>query len=1466
MEVAAQYVASLQKARAHEQHRRATRARKRNEYLEKLEEELSEAHRAALHHHIVYPSLTTRSMREEELRKYVNSTAMWWDTLCNQSIEQRMRYERIVTEQKINRKEYLHNVEKREVEEFEAVCESDIQRWNRIHSEFLQREESMKNESINAARKSVLSAVEQCIELLHDYCIENTKNNWLAQFTIQKVTDSADFSQPPPQLQERMFRAIFGKSNAYGLTGVHAKELLDFSYQLCDTEKCVICEFDACKVPIIILEGVKLSGKSLLADALEKQFSFVRFSDRDLVEKALQYAADEATSMAAGSDEYRPPLFSSTLPMSTEAPSSKPCASDVIAAAPDTSTQEDSTTPISLHSGALAGAGEGEALAHTGVTGDSVVDPAQLPSVVSLPNGEYCELESCPPSVFGSPSHQEMPPDPFLGVEKSTASWIEAGKKIRQKLNRGEAIDQSLTAQLLCLQILELQSEDCGGVIFEGVLTRVVELPWLLNTLVPRRVSSFEDLHALWCEGIEEEHRIQASQRAEEEAAREAQAKAEAEAAAKESEEKLNRSKSQTRASARGSMLGASSPPPIPPPKPEGIPPLFVVPKVKLDEPVKKEVRPKVPKRGVDLSQLPPPVLPEVDDIDEKVKEEESFIEEGYAQLSSYTGLLSCIININCSQEETFRRFAGLRMDRETGEQYHLLYHPPPRDRVPFLFGCDRTITFTSELYDVVFRQKKEWELMCSWLHRQPGVCDRVHELNGDQDLDIIQREAEELVRSAVDQFERGRSLYEKVHAVKKQMAERKKSHAAQVTAREAERERLAALYTEKGVPLPPELETEGETGEWCALPDGVAEIVLNSTQTYHDAYGRTYHLAWKEFSSLSCLLLEYRRYARTQLKSFWCLPDDKQVILDRFLRQFNTVPKRLRSKVACKEELHLLTDELSTTLFSSVEAKKKDAASLIDHVVRHDAYLDSWEANVCNVGSLLCQLEVERFTLLANLVILYFGAALEEPVMFEEVDTDVGIIRALEAATGDLASGGRGKTIDKRTTSARKAHNRSSDEGADSVILDTFYEVWQRLMNTMVALTEKFKQKVALDSSGKGVKKVTLRSLKLSAITAHCLPFLESEQAATLERLGCVKKFITDLVHQGERYMQSIRSEMLGDVQSMLIAQASAVNSAVFTVRCSIEEENTAPAMHLGCGTFAVLDPKTEDEQAQTAFLAPSFLTDVPLFAKASDVHTAIHETLTAARLLHIIHQFRCAAPSYQLCRDNFMTILTDEDYAGAAREGQYLLSLNEVFREFDPLQIGVIDWREVVLHLLFWCFRPVQKGETSSLFIPELTVAELLQMKQHLGSAPVTEEQLLECPFFFDKYLKTERREAYVRALWYTFSRSGESTIDPFDILCFLCVDNQPIRGMQQAFLLFTERPDHRVPMSVLERILHTRATNARAMCINDPFCKQNLYLLLGNKNVISFNEMCSCAMGRYLLNQVDFMKRKKFVSLEG
>lgn len=1468
-EAAAAYVSTLKLSRAHEEDRRSLRRKKRNEYISRLQEELDAAHSQSLRQHIFAPS-SARSEMEGHLVGFVMKTTLWWGTLCEQSIEQRLRYEQAVADQKELRQEYLLNVQDRENHQYQAVCQSEARRWETMQSEFTRYSQELSKAAVTNAVNRIIECTESCVEVIDEFSIDRSSESWLAQSAFQRITHPSNQRRPTD-----VFKAIFGTENPSSLTSIHFKELVDYCFEILDADKRATYDFDACAVPVIMLDGPKQSGKTLLADSLEEKFKLCRFNDRSLIQKALSLGvsktADASTTVlnqtkrasifsSASSKGGEKNLTSGPLHMvrpgdsADERPhglddedlfSHKSLDERVATTTGASSTASANSVRSVVTSDAFGAEGQPEAgMVSVGADGPGEEDPAS----------EVFSADGAVSTSLVKNSLMDSKGSVFAG------QWAEMGVLIHDKLYRGESIDSSIIARLFALQLRELSADTCNGAIFEGILNNASEIEHLLNALVPKRVNKYSEVHRLWCEGLES-YRMEVEARKREEAevaaaaAEEAAVAAAAAIAAAEAEEHA-KSPRKKGAGSRASMASPSleevRAPPSPPPE---MPSVLAVLRVKLDEPAKKEFRSKGAKRGVDLSQLPAPELPLVEDISDIVKSEELFVSRTLAELEAYTGLLSCVLYVSCSQEEIFKRYAGLRIDSRTSEQYHLLYNPPPPERIPHLIGCDRTTSFSSELYNIVFYQKQLWEDLRRWFSKQPSLSQRVHEIEGDQSMEAISSEAEEVLRNAMDMYRVGRQLYDGMLDARHRIEELKKKRSEQQANREAERLRLIELYTEKGVPLPPELEQPGDVGSWCSVPVEVPTMILKSVHNFHGAYNQTYTDAWEQFETLSCMLLEYRRTARAQMKKFWSLPDDKQITLDQFLRQYNAVPVKLRCKPACKEELHLLTDEVSSALFALVEAKKKDAAAVIDHTTRRDAYLDGWEANICNVGALLVQQEVERFTMIVNLTMLYYSAAQEETVMFEEVDTEVTLIRSLEA--GDLAGSGKNKA-DKRSMTSRKAHGRAADENGESSILEAFVETAQRLTGNITSLTDKFKMKVAADASGRGQKKVTLRSLKLAAITASCCPFLESEQATALERIAAVRRFVSELSRQGEAYVQSVKQEMMGEAKEMLVRQASAVNSAIFHIRCAIEEEDSVSPMHLGCGTFSLLQPKPEHRVADLT--APSFLTDVPLYAQPADHSILIHDTLNAARLMELIHRFRCTAPRYQLCLDGYSVAVDENDFAGGVKEGDLLLSSSEVFRLFDPLGSGALDWRELIVHLLFWCCQPGPKGVESN-YIPEVTIAELRAMRDFLGTEPVTEERFRECPFSFDQYLKRDRRDVFVRALWYTFLRPGASTVDPFELLCFLCIDSQPIRGAQKAFSIFGTHSDM-MTMSSLEKVLHIRATNPRALAMNDPFSKPVLYSLMAGRSVVSFATVCGCAVGRCILNQFDFMKRKRFI----
>lgn len=944
------------------------------------------------------------------------------------------------------------------------------------------------------------------------------------------------------------------------------------------------------------------------------------------------------------------------------------------------------------------------------------------------------------------------------------------------------------------------------------------------------------------------------------------------------------------------------------------------------DSPAKQETKAR-PMKKVDLAALPPPELPEVKDTTALQQTERLFVAQANEELASLPTVLSGVLHIQCSPEEVFRRFAGLRLDLETGEVYHLTYNPPPAERLPHVVNLGRPDVASVELHEAVFHHREEWAAVQRWLSRQAAgsVFARVHELAGDGPVAEVQQDALLAVEQMLSNFRVSRQVMLERDASAARLAVLEAAERAQTSEREGERLRLAAVYTEKGVALPPLLQTpaEGTSSSVAAFGTSAATVVLQAVADFTEEYEEEYGALWQRTTQLTKLLLEYFNGTEEQVAAYWSRPDDKQMMLQRYQNCLDAVPAQLRAQAACKAELHLSLDDLDDALHHCIELRDAEARGLIDALCSPASFLAGWETLVCQDFMRLLQCEADRFLLVLHLFTFFFSVTTGEPLAFDEVEIDMPALvinpadrtahtSAMSAdAVPSSANLSARSTKEKRATASKKTHGKAAEELSEKSVEEQFGDAVQGVLSGVASVTDRLKG--MLDAQAKGQKRTGggggsgasssasgAATAHFSHVTAKCLELMEAERAVTASRVAAVHTCVQTLLREAETHAQQRRSYLEASLVAQMAKEAAAVNTAVYTLRGCVESEEKSPKMHLGCTTFATVSdglsrptrPSTGSADAPphqrgglygsgTAPPHRSFLTDVPLASQLRDPQLLLHPGLPAARLLELIGCFRCVAPDYQLSRLDFLVLVREGDYAEAVAtrlDTTHMVtkSCEELFHAFDPHRCGFLDWRELVVHLLLWVVPAPAANQSPSAAssaqksqraapagLPEMTLQDLVDTRRDLGYDPLTEEHFFDLPFFYDRHLDDLRLEAYTRVLWCTFCDPKTNTVDPFVLLGFLCADPQPVRGAQKAFqLLSPPEAGGRLTLEEMDVLCHLKATNARAMNQADPCSKVTLRLLFGAATTVSFEDVCLSPIGRKMLNHADLFRRRTFV----
>ncbi|KEG14280.1 cpc1/kpl2 [Trypanosoma grayi] len=1347
MRTAADFVSSLLVARDEEEQRREARRRRRVDFIVAGNKERACRSKGELGS-VVRRSANTMSVVEQELRNSLGDMGVWWDMISENVLEEKRECEKAVDLQKQLTSMYLSAAMKREVVEQSSVVVNDERRLQELEELCREEERHAKEEAAEQAIDSVLNAVDRCIDFLAEHALtESCRGTLLTEIALDCFIPKTNETPLAESDRANMtFARLFGL-HPFHLTGTPFLQLLHCMYEKMNPPPSSVSRFDVCRKPLFLIDGPKLSGKTVVSQQVEEQIALLHLSDRDLVNRALEAYRRERNSL------------------------------------PTLLTEEDSDA---------------------------------LPFLMAYEerNAEEEEL------AYHSDARTVQIVESFVRL----SPWAAVGKVIEAALLRGESVNPSVIVQLMQLQ-MECPPVGCHGLLFDGAVAGTEELR-CLHRAISQSVHAFEGELQNWpplpAVAIETPAVV-----------------AEGEEREKKKEEKRESKKEDAMSDL-----------------------LLVRREVRPDRPVAKgEGKSRQLKKGVDINALPPPVLPEV--TRPELTAEETAAIECWEQRERTHLLFVAVVHICCGTREIFNRFAGLRIDKETGEHYHMVFHPPPSERVPHISNLDRTKTSTAQLHRVVLHQQRSWEAMQRWFMCKKGADAIVHEVNGERPLEDIVEDVKCILQDAQKKFDAELRMYDAAMAAKARQKEIAANIAEQEEQREAERRRLMAVYSECGAPIPQELELRPSSAPFYTMPDDIPEVFMRALVAFRVRYEYAYSWSGMALEKLVSVLLEHRSIAMGIFHRFWNQPDEKQGKLDAFVANYNRLPPALLGQVSCKEELHVLVDHLKEELFRTVEATGKEAAAKIELIMKKESFLGPWCVSVCNVGIATVQVEVERFLTTLNLVAMYFSAVVGEPCVFEEMESELVIMRSVAESALEQTKG-----KEKKTTSTKKSPRL--EEVVEKTVEDMFAEATGKLIHSMTNYVEKLVGNIAASAKARESSKASAALAdegKPALVLVKCLPFAESELDKAQERIACIRQLFARLLREGEAYSARMKDDMLAHTREKQLNQAAAVNTVVYAVRNAIEEERPLPDMHLGRETF---------HMAPAAGRAPTHSAPSPQRPQAvrQPQEPMIHATLSATRLHDMIRVFRVAAPDYALSHAEFFNIVSPTDYAGAATKHGQLKTLQEVFDAFDPHSCGFIDWREFVVHLLLWC-APVPEIASSTTkveedtasgvenyYIAECSVTHLLETRADLGMEMVTEEVFYDVPFFFDKCLRDDRLEAYVRALWMTFA-ADDGHLDPLPLLALLCVDRQPVRGAQKAFYVLSRSQEGSLTPVEMDKAFHVRVTNPRNMCLPDVFSQENIAALYDGAPLLSFKSVCERVMGRNMLNNTEAFRRKSFIT---
>jgi len=961
--------------------------------------------------------------------------------------------------------------------------------------------------------------------------------------------------------------------------------------------------------------------------------------------------------------------------------------------------------------------------------------------------------------------------------------------------------------------------------------------------------------------------------------------------------------------------------------RPEAAPPVVDVPSKEAKKP-----EPKAAGKGKDKKKeepdepLPPIELPLIEPVPPLTEEEEEIL-AGASHDENIAGIHR-IIHLDCGADEIFKRFSGIRVDVETGVEYHVKSNPPPLDRMPFIAAKDRVDGDATRLHDALAEQSRTWTRVAQWSNAYAG-------LTVDVDASKPVEDVEASVRDAVtDACSTAVREYEAFLAAESLANERKDLEALyqeRLATREQIRKQLAQVYSERGVTdLPPELQEPVkktvETKEFVmhpATPATCLDILNDFTEYYKDIIYRV----TEQFAVALNMVFDNGVASTAAYNLFWTQPDTKRKLVDSFVAELNAMPPGLRRDVQGKEELHLRADTLFDALCGGVDKRREDCQGVIEASASSSAFLDAWGDAIRLLGSALIQVEVERFIMVKQVTATYFGGVKGEPVAFDDSELHVDLLllpRAAHEPEAPVPAGKGGKDAKKPPP---KGKDKKDDKvaapapGDDHPPEDHVTPLVERAMVYAKSVVEKLQAPTAAPAAtqgkaAKGAKappETPPTQPEVATTSSLVLPIAQAELEQCRRRINTIADFIRSLLDLGAERVQGMKKYLMKKLKDRVAAEMRAVNGCVFHLRSCIEEEIAVRfAIHLD-GTEFSIDrglPLVPLQLPQVAVVSNAHLS-ASLSGSVAESPTALLQQqqilscLTLDRLIRIVELLKAIAPKYVIPLDDFTRIVTPEDWN--TQPGVPPAPPEEVFRRFDLIGCGYIDWREFIVHLLLWSEPLVNprsrhgspapaetsgvgpfEGTADGAFGPTIdrnpfhvdgpNLVQLFDLRSFLGSEPLDYEQFTASEFYFELQMDQQRAANYKDVLWETFA--VEERVDPNAMVVFFCADEQPLRGCQKAFAMGAPVGDEAFSLTLeaLYGLLHFSACNEAAFGMEEMYSIEDLEALFAQNRAahaasgadadaasgetVTFQELCLIGSGRILLNNTNIFRRRKFV----
>ncbi|KAJ8604841.1 hypothetical protein CTAYLR_001056 [Chrysophaeum taylorii] len=365
-------------------------------------------------------------------------------------------------------------------------------------------------------------------------------------------------------------------------------------------------------------------------------------------------------------------------------------------------------------------------------------------------------------------------------------------------------------------------------------------------------------------------------------------------------------------------------------------------------------------------------------------------------------------------------------------------------------------------------------------------------------------------------------------------------------------------------------------------LPQALAETLASAWNATEAAYCRGARGVFRAMRAERTAALARLYAVRADFARFLARPDDRQTALERFIAEYNRVPRAMRGDDSTKAEFHLRVEELRAAMWTEVEARRDDATAALE-ALEADGAVERRSLAASRNFAALVQLEVDRTH--AALMLLYDYAHVRYPHLAADADETVG--GAKVGCWGRLA---KICAYDDDESSAKRpsfSNKKAADSGASDGRQPLPPDV---LVGDLLFPDDEAKKKQAQSSKKKS--ETTTTTTPLDGAVAAALEFAgkwretaQRLEVAAVEREAALLEARVERIRDVERRAvvaiearsRGVLAELAEWRDARVRAEAAVVEEVVARARDLIEKEKVLEDEWVVDGIVLRVDPSSK-------------------------------------------------------------------------------------------------------------------------------------------------------------------------------------------------------------------------------------------------------------------------------------------------